>query len=129
MAITAMCLLGNWQFSRAEEKRVLLAHREAESALKPIKIEQVANMDATLFRSLKLVGQYERKYFLLENQIRKGVVGYEVIQAFTMSMNKTILINRGWLPADINLSVLPKVDTPPGEIHLLGRLNHLPHLR
>lgn len=116
--------LGFWQLERAEEKRQIL--NNATSVIeRPLSLWQQAN-DGDV---LTLQGRYEQKnVFLLDNQSYEGQVGYSPILPFIVT-DKNIaskplifMVNLGWVKADINRNILPKVGLPLGEITIRVRV-------
>jgi len=130
-ACAAGIALGSWQTRRAEEKRALGG--ELDQALKAAPIEISATPVANRNLILKRVaarGEFvaERTVFL-DNKIRHGRVGYEVITPFRLSRSAMhVLVNRGWVAASPSRDVLPQVRTPAGETRIEGlALERLPH--
>ena len=99
-------LLGNWQSGRAEEKRALAKAQEMTT----------------------LRGNFDAKYtVLLDNKMRSGRPGYEVVQPLRLADGRRVLVNRGWLAAGATRAQLPAARTPEGEVTLQGvRLDHFP---
>jgi len=131
VACGAGIALGNWQTRRAEEKRALGA--EVDQALKAAPIEisttPVENKNLLLKR-VAARGEFvaERTLFL-DNKIRHGRVGYEVITPLKLARSSVhVLVNRGWIEAPRSRDVLPEVRTPAGETRVEGlALERLPH--
>src|SRR5437899_6937445 len=130
-ACDAGIALGNWQTRRAEEKRALGA--EVDQALKAAPIE----ISTTLVESKSLIlkrvaarGEFvaERTLFL-DNKIRHGRVGYEVITPPKLARSSLhVLVNRGWIEAPRPRDVLPELRTPTGDTAVDGlALGRLPH--
>ncbi|MCV6624494.1 MAG: SURF1 family protein, partial [Cellvibrionaceae bacterium] len=65
------------------------------------------------------------KYWLLDNQIKRGRVGFDVIMPFVVG-EQVLLVNRGWVAGDPGRRSLPEVDTPAGHISITGRV-YYPH--
>jgi surfeit locus 1 family protein len=130
-ACAAGIALGNWQMRRAEEKRTLGA--KVEQALKAAPIEISAAPVESKNLILKRVSAHgefvaDRTLFL-DNKIRHGRVGYEVITPFRLSRSAVhVLVDRGWVEASPSRDVLPRVRTPAGEMRVEGlALGRLPH--
>src|SRR5947208_2008138 len=131
VACGAGIVLGSWQARRAEEKRALGA--EVDQALKAAPIEISATLVEDKNLLLKRVaarGEFvaERTLFL-DNKIRRGRVGYEVITPLKLARSSLhVLVNRGWIEAPRSRDVLPEVRTPAGETRVEGlALERLPH--
>ena len=97
-------LLGNWQSGRAEQKRALA------------RSQQLATLQ----------GSFDAQHtVLLDNKLRNGRPGYEVVQPLRLVDGKLVLVNRGWTAAGATREQLPKVRTPAGVVALQGvRLDH-----
>src|SRR5207247_3400898 len=123
VACGAGIALGNWQARRAEEKRALGA--EVDQALKAAPIEISATLVENKNLLLKRVaarGEFvaERTLFL-DNKIRRGRVGYEVITPLKLARSSVhVLVNRGWLEAPRWRDVLPEVRTAARGIRRRG---------
>ena len=90
--------LGNWQSGRAEHKRAAAA------------VERVV-----------VKGRFVAEHTLLiDNRLRNGRPGYEVITPLALEGGGHVLVNRGWIAAGPNRDTPPKVDTPAGAIALEG---------
>src|SRR5687768_2143218 len=78
--------LGNWQSGRAEEKRT------------------AARVERVVVR-----GQFLHQHtLLLDNRLRQGRPGYEVLTPLALEDGRThVLVNRGWVAAGASR------DTPP----------------
>ena len=99
-------LLGNWQSGRAEQKRAL----------------------ASTQKMTTLQGRFDPRFtVLLDNKMRSGRPGYEVVQPLRLAGGRHVLVNRGWTAAGATREQLPAVRTPAGEVALQGvRLDHFP---
>ena len=99
-ACAAGIALGNWQAGRAEQKRA------AEARLEGISVRGS-------FLPVHTV--------LLDNKVRGGRAGYEVVTPLRLSDGKGhVLVNRGWVAAGPSRDVLPEVVTPAGEATVEG---------
>jgi surfeit locus 1 family protein len=130
-ACAAGVALGNWQTRRAEEKRALGARLEQALHAAPIELSAIPVEKTNLIlKRVAARGEFvaERTLFL-DNKIRHGRVGYEVITPFRLSRSALhVLVNRGWVEASASRDVLPRVRTPAGETRIEGlALERLPH--
>ena len=110
--------LGMWQVERGAEKRAL------ESAyLNRLTALPVAPSDAALakpFTRIRLQGEFRPEIYLLDNQVRDGRVGYWLIQAFAAADGRRYLVNRGFVQAPPERSLLPELSSPAGERVVVG---------
>lgn len=123
-----ICLAaGFWQLGRAAEKRVLF---DAFAAGSEGKAEQQLPADADAVRRryarLSLVGRYvPDRQVLLDNMSLRGRPGYQVLTPLR-TPDGTVLVNRGWLPADGDRTRLPNIAVGDGERVITGRIDLLP---
>ena len=109
--------LGIWQLGRAEEKRQFeSAYLDRIGALAVVPGQTVAD-----FQRIRLTGEYEAgQDFLLDNQVRDGVVGFAVISVFRTLDGRRWLINRGFIAGDRARRSLPEIASPAGQLALTG---------
>jgi surfeit locus 1 family protein len=98
-ACAAGIALGVWQAGRADEKRALGAQ-----------VQRIA-----------VHGEFlpERSVFL-DNKLRSGRVGYEVVTPLRLAEGIHVLVNRGWVAAPPQREKLPEVATPRGRVRVEG---------
>ncbi|MFT5033048.1 MAG: surfeit locus 1 family protein [Bermanella sp.] len=112
--------LGYWQLQRADEKRTLI---QAQAQQRDLPALRVASSSQILpeYRAVIVRGRFDAaRYWLLENRIFRGRYGFEVVSPFTLTDGSSLLVHRGWLPGDRSRRELPQVDTPSGELELMG---------
>jgi len=56
---------------------------------------------------------------LLDNKLRRGRPGYEVVTPLRMG-DLSVLVNRGWMPAPPSRANVPSVRTPASEVRIEG---------
>jgi cytochrome oxidase assembly protein ShyY1 len=107
--------LGFWQLERAELKRAILSAQKQRVNAPTIDFLSAVTMTENQFRNIIAVGAIDSKrVFLLDNKIRHGRPGYEVLALMKVSDNDSerwLLVNRGWLVGGVDRSSLPLV--PP----------------
>ena len=103
-----LVFLGFWQLSRGEQKRALLDSYAERQAAAPLTAGQLLNVEQPAFRRVQLRGHLDGKHsLLLDNRMRDGQVGVELLQPFQdQASGQWLLLNRGWLP-------WPSRHTPP----------------
>lgn len=111
--------LGFWQLARAEEKRQLLAVQQAQGRTAPIDIDQLAAHPDPAYLRVQLHGRFDASHsLLLDNRIRDGRAGVEVLQPFhDEASDQWLLLNRGWLPWP-DRRIAPRFDTPDAPLRL-----------
>jgi len=115
---------GRWQLNRAAYK-VDLQHRiEAAVSAPPVRVQPADAVDVQSlpWRPIEAVGRFDAsRVVLLDNRLRDGVAGYEVLTPFVLSgSSRALLVNRGWVAAPARRDQRPSVVPPAGEVRLLG---------
>lgn len=119
--------LAFWQLERADEKHALLETYQQKKIAAPVSIAEAMRFSDQQYVRVHLEGEYDnRSPLLIDNQVRNGRPGYEVINPFESSQNGWFLVNRGWLPGGLDRSVLPDVGAVPGKVTLVGYLYRSP---
>ena len=118
---------GFWQLARAEEKSALLAELDA-AVHQPVSTD--LRPDTSLrdhrYRRFRVSGRYDNEHqVLLDNMTDRGANGYQVLTPLRMD-GWTVLVNRGWVPADADRRRLPEIAVAENSRTLVGRLSHLP---
>lgn len=134
VAVVVTASLGQWQLSRAAQKRALHAsmmQREAaaplsERELVPMLAGQPADaLESLLFRSVRLRGQWLPDATLyLDNRQMRGRPGFYVLTPLRLAgSGMTVAVQRGWIARDFDdRTRLPAIATPAGEVVVQGHL-------
>lgn len=110
--------LGMWQLQRAQEKEQLLV---AADAAQSASARPVASMNPShLPQHVRAEGRYDHSPFLLDNRVRNGRAGYEVLAPLRMTDGHAVLVVLGWLPQGEDRAHLPQVILPSGTVHVQG---------
>jgi cytochrome oxidase assembly protein ShyY1 len=122
VCIVIMFALGNWQLQRAEHKtaRLLALERSANTA--QVDLQQVLSADIAdmLDMPVNFTGSAEStRYFLLDNKIHQGRVGYQVLVPL-LTNSGTVIANFGWVAATNSRDVLPYVQIDNKNMHYSG---------
>lgn len=112
--------LGGWQLQRAEEKAKLVAQWQQVDTTKLLSAPVLSRFDR-----VKIRGQLDPMcWFLLDNRVRDGEVGYDVIGMFRPEgQQKLLLVVLGWVAAGDDRTLLPAIQLPEQELTLVGRLD------
>lgn len=100
LVLPLLVSLGFWQLSRAEQWRVMFASHAERRAEPPVRLETLLSDADPAWRVVQLHGQFDAQHsLLLDNSIRDGKVGVELLQPFQdQASGLWVLLNRGWLP-------------------------------
>lgn len=121
--------LGCWQLERAEQKQEYLQKQEQLLQQAPLLLDKNTpdDLDSLKFRSVSVSGVYDIGHqFLLDNQHVNGKVGYFVLTPLQLVEGKVILVNRGWVPLNVNRKILPDISLKQQHVVLSGRINSFP---
>lgn len=116
--------LGFWQLHRAEEKRSILAADHARAIAPPISFREALAVSDPRFLRVRLTGEIDnQRTFLVDNRVRHGMPGYEVVSLLhETDTGEALLINRGWIAGGLDRSVLPRIPLLPQLITVTGYL-------
>jgi surfeit locus 1 family protein len=115
--------LGFWQRDRAHQKESLQARiTQFENApAQPIGGATIALKDIEFHRVRALGSFVADKVVYLDNRPYNDQPGFYVVMPFKLADGGYVLINRGWLPRNINdRTVIEPYDTPSGQIEIEG---------
>lgn len=121
VAVVIMFALGIWQWQRAEQKTQRLQQIEQRNQVDPITIANLMNLTDDI-RDLPFVasGRLEqRRYFLIDNRVHQGKVGYEVL-ALLNTDSGVLLVNLGWVKGSMYRDALPEIELPTELLTLDG---------
>lgn len=121
--LPVLLLLGFWQLDRAEQKRELLQTIQARQAGSPADLGHT-DLD-TLQNYTRVIarGEFDNRHiWLVDNRVRGGRVGFEVVQVFKLDNGPRVLVNRGWLPAPASRTQMPQVPRHTGSTSLFAEL-------
>lgn len=115
--------LGFWQIHRGNTKHYIQKIVSQRSASTPINLNQMKNigLEKNYFPGI-VQGHFDNAHtFLLENRIYFHKIGYEVLTPFFFNNQpKALLVNRGWIPQEINRKQIPKIATLDNKLSLQG---------
>ncbi len=117
--------LGQWQYGRAAQSRALLESFAAgEHGAASTSVPRAAER----YKHFRLAGRYvPERQFLLDNIVEAGRVGYYVLTPFEIEGEpELVLVNRGFVAASLDRSVLPDVAVGGGERTIRGHVDVLP---
>ena len=130
MVVTLLISLGFWQLGRADEKKVFLEKQKISAEKDNIDIKSALTTipEDLRYRKIELTGEYDEQHqFLIDNQIVNGQAGYFVMTPLKIDgVNKTVLVNRGWVALNKDRQILPKLSVTTLNTTLKGRINNFP---
>lgn len=113
---------GVWQLRRGDEKRALLEGYAQRSATEAVALASLDLQGDQQYRRVRVTGVADQAHqFLLDNRMRHGRAGYEVLTPVRWSADGWIMVNRGWLPRAVDGGV-PAIPPLPEPVSLVGYL-------
>lgn len=126
VCIVIMFTLGNWQLQRAEQKTARLQAIERTAKTVQVDLQQVlrGNIDEIIDEMLDMPVSFEGvadsvRYFLLDNKIHKGRVGYQVLVPL-QTISGTVITNFGWVAATNSRDILPNIQIEAERVRYAG---------
>jgi surfeit locus 1 family protein len=116
--------LGVWQLDRESEKLALQSLYDQRQSGPALALEQIDWSMADLsYQKVRASGHYDnQRYFLLDNRIQEGRVGYEVLMPFVTPDGDAVILNRGWIAQGESRLQLPEIEPIEGEASIEGSL-------
>ncbi|MBA3537719.1 MAG: SURF1 family protein [Tatlockia sp.] len=110
-AILLFCRLGFWQLERAKEKKQMMGTQASLAKLAPLAWQPAGPLPKQ-YQPIRVRGHYLEPNLLLDNQHHQHQFGYHVLTPFLLDSGKVLLVDRGWVVADIRRQVLPDIARP-----------------
>lgn len=111
--------LGFWQLARADEKEQLLLTQSQQATQAPIDWHS-GNIEPDQYQPIHVRGHFMPVTLLLDNQHYQHQFGYDVLSPLVLAKGKVVLVDRGFVPANVNREIIPSVTTPSGDIEIVG---------
>lgn len=122
VCMAAFISLGLWQLAREDEKRALLALREARQQQPPMAAAQLPTKGDLHNMRVLLRGSFGEQTWLLDNRVLDGVVGFEVLQVFHDESDRDFVVNRGFVPMGWTRDELPDIPAAPDTASVVARV-------
>ena len=128
VCFTALCLwAGNWNLERAGERQALtdgfLEGEQTPVSAGPLETSEALRIR---YRQIRLSGTFSSdRQILLDNMVSRGQAGYQVLTPL-ITAHGAVLVNRGWVPANPDRTILPDVNVSDDEREVIGRIDRLP---
>lgn len=122
LAIFSLVKLGLWQLERADEKQQLFDDFERAQQQQQWLVINTADNLPQRYQGVSITGQFTPKqYLLLDNQVHKGQVGYQVIGLLQSDFQSALIpVNFGWVHLGPSRQQLPAIELPSGPITVTG---------
>jgi len=127
VAVALFVSAGLWQRDRMQQKMALRATLDAASARPAVPLPAITEWSAWRFRPVTLTGTFDAAHqILIDNKVHAGRAGYDVVTPLTLADRRTVLVDRGWVPAGPSRAELPRVPPPADTVTVTGRVNMPP---
>lgn len=124
VGVAVFAAAGNWQRGRMEQKVALRAQLDGAAAQAAVPLPTTDAWDAWRYRPVAAVGTFDATHqILLDNRIRVGRAGYEVVTPLKLADGRVVLVNRGWIGAGATRDALPSAPPPAVPVEVEGRIN------
>jgi len=126
VAVTCVAL-GIWQIARLHQKQQFNAAVRAGMALPPAPVDTLlpdgVDPDAVRYRRAEATGTYDTEHgFVLYGRTQDSQAGNHLLTPLVLSDGRAILVDRGWVPLDIDAPDAPLAAPPSGQVDVAGVL-------
>jgi len=121
--------LGLWQLRRLEQRQLENAIAESRYTAPPEKLETLLETAGADFNSLRYRRAVVQGVYLVEeevlmrNQVYLDQAGFHVIDPLAFSDGRAVLVNRGWVPLELDDPPVQEALPPTGDVQLTGWIN------
>lgn len=124
LLLPVLLSLGFWQLDRSARKAELQTAFAERSQQPPAPLEELNPVDPdNYYRRVVASGHFDNsRQLLLDNQLRDGQPGYQVLTPLRLPDGQAILVNRGWVPLGKSRQVLPNVTVTTESVTVDGRI-------
>jgi surfeit locus 1 family protein len=125
IAVVGMCVrLGLWQLDRLEGRREFNARYSVGLAAAPRPLEQLLEDGAALaYRRATVTGRYDAEHeVILYGRPLDGRAGNHVLTPLVLADGSAIIVDRGWVPFEMDEPPVAAADPPGGTVVAEGVL-------
>ena len=127
LVVTLCTTAGFWQRDRMQQKIALRAALDAAAAQPAVALPATTDWARWRYRPVTVTGTFDAAHqIIIDNRVRAGRAGFAVVTPLALADRRTVLVDRGWIPAGPSRRDLPKVPPPAGVVTVTGRLNMPP---
>jgi len=125
IAIVTLCArLGLWQLERLEERRMLNERFVQGLAAAPVPLESLLTAAGPRsYRRTIAVGQYDTEHeVILYGRTLDGRPGNHVLTPLVLADGRAIIVDRGWVPFEMDTPPVEEAAPPAGTLEVQGPL-------
>jgi surfeit locus 1 family protein len=122
--ISIFIYAGFWQIDRLAWRKGENALLEGRHALEAVRLEDSLGLPDLEFRNVTVSGVYEPEHELLRrSRSHNSVAGWHVLTPLRLAGGQLLLVNRGWVPYEMNTVPVTAAAPPAGTVQLSGILH------
>lgn len=130
LVVAATCIrLGVWQLDRLDQRRALNDRVRAGLAAEPAPLEDLDGVPDEAYRRVAVTGAYDPEHeVLLYGRALDGRPGHHVLTPLVYGTEQAgvggaaVLVDRGWVPAELDTPPVAPAAPPEGEVTVTGFL-------
>lgn len=125
IAVVAVCVrLGLWQLDRLEGRRTFNERYAAGLAAPPRPLEDLLDEGGPLaYRRAIATGHYDTRYeVILYGRALDGQAGNHLLTPLVMADGRAIVVDRGWVPLEMDEPPIAAASPPTVEVEVQGPL-------
>ncbi len=120
LSVVLFLRLGFWQLHRASEKKQMIAALNSFAQQKP-KLWNAKDSLPAQYQPLVVEGHFLSSTLLLDNQHHQHQFGYDVLTPLLLANGHVIIVDRGFVSADVTRQTFPVIHNPSTPIRLTGK--------
>ena len=123
--VAAVCVwLGMWQLDRLQGRREVNARYAAGLAEEPVALEDLlAHGGPLAYRRATATGRYDAaREVILYGRTLDGQPGNHVLTPFVLDDGRAVIVDRGWVPFELDEPPVAEAAPPDGEVEVEGIL-------
>jgi cytochrome oxidase assembly protein ShyY1 len=128
VVVVCACLgLAFWQFQRLQDRKADNARLTAQTRLPIVRLETLlppgSGTEDAIYRRVTVEGSYDvGREVVLQSRSFKDRSGNHLLTPLQTSPGTAVIVDRGWVPIDINRPGAPQALPPRGRVELTGVL-------
>ncbi|HVF08803.1 MAG TPA: SURF1 family protein, partial [Actinomycetota bacterium] len=124
VAVVVCVMLGLWQLDRLEERRALNERIEAGRAVAPAPLQDLLDVGGALdHRRAAATGSYDVAHeVILYGRTLEGQPGNHVLTPLVLDDGTAIVVDRGWVPFEMDEPPVAEAAPPDGDVEVEGAL-------
>lgn len=125
LAVVVFVAAGSWQLDRHEQRQALDVELEERLAAPAMPLDTLRDRppEQIRYRLATATGVFDRSdEVILLLQTRRGVSGHHVLTPLVTSPGRAVLVDRGWVPFELDEPGDDRFAPPPGEVTVTGHV-------